>query len=209
MKVFLCAQKSFGAAVLEAVIDAGHTITGVAPPPQDRLKDKVEISAIKRGLPIVSNCDKLRGRDIPAGTEIIVAAHSHWFISAPCRASARYGAIGFHPSLLPRHRGIDAVRWTALCGDPISGGTVFKLDDGVDTGPILLQRFIHIGRGWDYHKIWSELFPLGVEMIIESLSLIRDGAARYVEQNADFATWEPAYEQNRRLYRPELLELGG
>ena len=208
MKVFLCAQKSFGAAVLEAVIEAGHTITGVAPPPQDRLKDKVEISAIRRGLPVVSNCDKLRGRDIPAGTEIIVAAHSHWFISAPCREATPMGAIGFHPSLLPRHRGIDAVRWTALCGDPITGGTVFRLDDGVDTGPVILQRFIHVGRGWDYHKIWSKLFPVGVKMIVDALALIETGRASYTGQDSEFATWEPAYEPNRRLYRPELIELG-
>ena len=207
MNIFLCGQKSFGAAVLARIIANGHRIIGIAPPPRGRLLDPMEKEAARLGIDIMPNCERLRGKDIPRDTDLIVAAHSHWFVSAPCREAARYGAIGFHPSLLPRHRGIDAVRWTISCGDPIGGGTVFELDDGVDTGPIISQRHIFVGRDWTHHDLWRALFPLGVEMLADAINSIQCGRARPYPQPEEFATWEPAYDPHSRLYRPELIAL--
>lgn len=207
MNIFLCGQKSFGAAVLSRLISDGHNITGIAPPPRSRLLDPMEKEAVRLGIDIMPNCEALRGKDIPGDTDLIIAAHSHWFISSPCREAARYGAIGFHPSLLPRHRGIDAVRWAIAFGDAVSGGTVFFLDDGVDTGPVISQRHVFVGRGWTHHELWRVLFPVGVDMLSEAVSAIQAGRAVGTPQDETFATWEPAYDAHSRLYRPELLAL--
>ena len=207
MNIFLCGQKSFGAAVLSRLIADGHKITGIAPPPRGRLLDPMEKEAVRLGIDIMPNCEALRGRDIPGDTDLIIAAHSHWFISSPCREAARYGAIGYHPSLLPRHRGIDAVRWTIAFGDAISGGTVFFLDGGVDTGPVISQRHVFVGHGWTHHDLWRALFPIGVDMLSEAVSAIQAGLAHGTQQDEAFATWEPAYDAHSRLYRPELLAL--
>jgi hypothetical protein len=80
MKIFFYGQRSFGAAVLKRLIADGHTITGTAVPEPGQYYDNVHILAIKEKLPVLP-VDKIMASDIPEGTELIVAAHSHHFIS--------------------------------------------------------------------------------------------------------------------------------
>lgn len=206
MNIFICGQKSFGTAVLKALHEKGHNIVGIAPPPQEKYYDKMVGAAIKREIPVISDCDKLTSKDIPDNTDLVIAAHSHWYISEKIIQKAKYGAIGFHPSLLPRHRGQDAVRWAIAMGDAITGATVFWLNDTVDGGDILLQQPVFIHRKWDHHKLWRKIFPLGVEMLCEAVDLIEKGKAPRVPQDNSFATWEPSFEMSR-LKRNELLQL--
>ncbi len=207
MKIFLCGQKSFGREVLKRLIADGHTITGAAVPPQEKYYDKMHGLAVKERVPIIINAERLLSKDIPPGTDLIVAAHSHHFISQNTITKARMGAIGFHPSLLPRHRGRDAVRWTIAFGDPVAGGTVYWLDDKTDGGPVFSQRFIFVNRQWDYHELWRRLFPIGIEMISAACKSIAKGDRAMAPQEEEYATWEPSFDVPR-LYRPELIQLG-
>ena len=147
MKIFLCGQRSFGKEVCRALLDAGHEIVGVAPAPPQKHQDKLYGYAAVKGLPLVTDCKSLVSSFIPDGTELIVAAHSHWLISSQCLKRAQFGGIGFHPSLLPRHRGKDAVRWAVHMGDYVSGGTVYRLTDKTDGGDILRQELVWIKPG--------------------------------------------------------------
>lgn len=208
MKIFICGQKSFGLAVMKALYNMGHEIVGIAPAPQQRLKDKMVGFAMLKEIPIISDCERLGSKDIPDDTELVISAHSHWIISNKVIEKCKYGGIGFHPSLLPRHRGQDAVRWTVHIGDAITGGTVYKLNDKCDGGDILLQRIVFVDGDWDYHRLWQELFPIGVDMVVEAVGLIEAGKAVYTPQDERFATWEPSWERPR-LRRNELLMLGG
>ena len=208
MKIFVCGQKTFGREVLKRLIDDGHTITGIAPAPQKQYKDKMVGVALLKNIPIISDCDKLTSGDIPDGTELIVSAHSHWMISDKILEKCRYGGIGFHPSLLPRHRGQDAVRWTVHMGDAITGGTIYNLSGKCDGGDILLQRYIFVSKKWDYHKLWEYLFPIGVDMIAEAVKVIESGKASDTPQKEEFAPWEPSWDRPR-LKRNELLQIGG
>ena len=205
MNIFICGQKSFGREVLKELYKK-HNIVGVAPPPQEKYYDKMQALAVKLGVPIISDCDKLTSKDIPDNTDLVVAAHSHWYISTKIREKVRYGAIGFHPSLLPRHRGQDAVRWTIAMNDPITGGTVFWLDDSVDGGDIIIQKHLFVDKNWDYHKLWEELFPVGIELLNEAIEMIDKGIAPRTPQENKFATWEPTF-YRKRLKRNELLQL--
>ena len=81
MNIFICGQKSFGKEVLKALYEKGHNIVGVAPPPQEKYYDKMQGYAIKLGIPVISDCDRLVSRDIPEETDLVIAAHSHWYIS--------------------------------------------------------------------------------------------------------------------------------
>lgn len=207
MKIFVCGQKEFGREVVKRLYEAGHEIVGVAPPPQKQYKDKVVGFAMLHNIPVISDCDKLRSSDIPEGTELIISAHSHWMISDKCLEKCKYGGIGFHPSLLPRHRGQDAVRWTIHMGDYITGGTIYRLGQKCDGGEILLQKTLWINKKWDYHELWKHLFPMGVDMMQEAVSLIGSNRCEWVEQNECAATWEPSWDRPR-LKRNELLQLG-
>lgn len=208
MKIFICGQKSFGLAVLKALYNAGHEIVGIAPPPQEKYKDKMVGWAMKKNIPIISDCEKLVSRDVPDDTDLVISAHSHWIISQKIVDKCTYGGIGFHPSLLPRHRGQDAVRWTIHMRDYITGGTIYRLDQKCDEGDILLQKYLWVDPKWDYHKLWENLFPIGVDMVVEAVDLIEKnkGEVPYIEQNNKNATWEPSWDRPR-LMRPELLQL--
>ena len=207
MKIFICGQKSFGLAVLKALYNEGHEIVGIAPPPQEQYKDKMVGYAMLKKIPIISDCDRLTSKDIPDDTELIISAHSHWIISKKIVDKCKYGGIGFHPSLLPRHRGQDAVRWTVHMGDAITGGTVYRLEDKCDGGKIILQKFIFVDKEWDYHILWQNLFPLGVDLIVEAVKQIEEGNTHEIEQNEKYATWEPSWERPR-LKRNELIQIG-
>ena len=206
MKVFLSGQKSFGRECLLALLSAGHEITGVAIAPQKKQKDRMLGAALLNGVPVVTEAETLVSDMIPAGTELIVSAHSHWMISQKCLDKCPHGGIGFHPSLLPIHRGRDAVRWAVYMGDRITGCTVYRLTDKCDGGEILLQRPIFIKPGWDYHRLWREMFPIGIDMIVKAVGLIEAGKETYTEQDEDCATWEPSWDRER-LRRNELLQL--
>lgn len=206
MNIFICGQKSFGKAVLKNLYEKGHNIVGVAPPPQEKYYDKMQVYALKLGVPIIGDCDKLISRDIPENTELVVSAHSHWYISDKIIQKAKYGGIGFHPSLLPRHRGQDAVRWAVAMGDAVTGATVYWLNQVVDGGEILTQRHIFIDKNEDYHELWKRIFPVGVELMAKAVDMVEKGIAPKTPQDERFATWEPSFNVPR-LKRNELLQI--
>ena len=209
MKIFICGQKTFGKEVLKALYNEGHEIVGIAPAPQKQYKDKMVGFAMVKGIPIISDCDRITSKDIPDGTDLVISAHSHWIISKKIIEKCKYGGIGFHPSLLPRHRGQDAVRWTVHMKDYITGGTIYKLNDKCDGGDIVLQKPLWVDPKWDYHELWENLFPIGVELVVEAVRLYEKykGEVPSIEQDERFATWEPSWERPR-LKRNELIQLG-
>lgn len=208
MKIFICGQKSFGAAVAKRLFEDGHKIVGVAPPPQQKYKDKVVGWAMLNGVPIIDDCEHLTSDHIPNDTDLIVSAHSHWIINKRVLAATTYGGIGYHPSLLPRHRGRDAVRWAIAMGDAITGGTIYRLNDKCDGGDVILQKMQFINRKWDYHELWRRLFPIGVELLSDACALIERTKNTMLTETQDeqFATWEPSWERPL-LKRGELLQL--
>ena len=208
MNIFLTGQKSFGKAVFLALREDGHNIVGVAPAPPKKYYDKLHGVALRYHVPVTCDATKLTSAHIPEGTDLIVSAHSHWFISEQAVEKARLGAIGFHPSLLPRHRGRDAVRWTIACGDTVTGGSIYRLNNVVDGGPIILQKHLFVGKAWDHHQLWKALFPLGVQLVRDAVRMLeKQGYIEGEPQDQQFATWEPPFGASARLFRPELLSL--
>ena len=111
----------------------------------------------------------------------------------------------FCPSL----RGKDAVKWTIRFGDAVAGGSIYELGEKVDGGGIVLQRSVLVKKEWTYKDLWRDaLFPLGVQLILETLKMIEDGKYSAIPQAESLAAWEPPIEQNARLLRPEFIMLG-
>ncbi len=141
--------------------------------------------------------------------DLIIAAHSHDFISRAVRNCLPIGAIGYHPSLLPLHRGRDAVRWTIRDHDQVAGGTVFWLNDTVDGGPIAAQDWCFVRPDDTASTLWRrELFPMGVRLIDKVLYDILHGRLVMHDQDTVCATWEPSFTGAPRLLRPELKQIG-
>jgi methionyl-tRNA formyltransferase len=212
INVFLCGQKHFGASVLSAIAGQ-YKVLGVSSPAfaghsatdGSQIFDRVRATAERLGIPWQAT---VRAESLPPGTDLIVAAHSHDFIGRRTRAQAKFGAIGYHPSLLPLHRGRDAVRWAVHAGDRVTGGSVYWLTDHVDGGPIAAQEHLLLRPGDTAETLWRErLAPLGVRLLLKALGDINRGLAVMVPQDEACATWEPSFER-APLYRPELPQLG-
>ena len=209
LRVFLCGRRSFGAAVLGMLLDRPEVLVcGVsAPAPAGGAgEDNTWRLARLHDLPRLP-AGRLRGELLPRGTDLIIAAHSHDFIGRRTRAAAALGAIGYHPSLLPLHRGRDAVQWTIRDRDRIAGGTVFWLTDSVDAGPIAAQDWCFVRPGDDASSLWArDLFPMGIRLLSGVIDDVLAGTARRAPQDRSLATWEPAMD-SPPIHRPDLPEL--
>ena len=108
---------------------------------------------------------------------------------------SRLGVLAYHPSLLPTHRGRDAVRWAIHMRERVTGGTVYWMDEGVDTGPVEDQDFCHILPGETPTELWRRaLAPLGLRLLTETVArLAAGGQPRMTPQDARVATFEPAF----------------
>ncbi|MEE9278070.1 MAG: methionyl-tRNA formyltransferase, partial [Dehalococcoidia bacterium] len=103
--------------------------------------------------------------------------------------------IQYHPSLLPKHRGRSAINHAILQGDAETGLTIFWVDEGIDTGPILLQKRVPIGENDTLNSLYRDhLFPLGIEALAEAVRLIAGGNAPRDPQDESEATREPPWE---------------
>jgi len=203
LKVILAGQKSFGAAVLDMLAGSPHETVAVYAPDGDKLHRHASLS----GLP-VNPGGRLTSAAMPAA-DLLVAAHSHDYISRPVRNRLALGAIGYHPSLLPLHRGRDAVAWAVRMGDRVTGGTVFWLSDTVDGGDVLMRDWCFVRPGETAAELWRDrLFPIGVRLLGDALAEIASGTLTRISQDSSLATWEPSLDGAPRLYRPELPQIG-
>jgi glycine cleavage system regulatory protein len=192
MKCILAGSRYFGAKVLELLRADGTDIVGVVAPAAD---DRVAQAGKASGLPVHVLADPhiVPGEAIPQGTDLIVAAHTHARVSREALARSRLGGIGYHPSLLPRHRGIAAVEWTILEGDPIAGGSVYHLADTMDGGAIAAQDWCFVAKGETARELWERaLAPMGFELLRRVVRHAREhGDLPAREQDERFATKAP------------------
>jgi methionyl-tRNA formyltransferase len=209
MNIYLCGQKTFGLETLKLLIRLGHTIAGVSAPFEDNRgrADLLYAGAIKHGLPVMKS-GMLNALTLPGNIDLIVCAHSHDFIGSKTRLRTKLGAIGYHPSLLPLHRGRDAIRWALKMGDKITGGTVYWLTDTVDGGPIAAQDWCFIRSGDDAGEIWRrDLLPMGLKLFELVLEDIGSGLLVKRPQDEALATWEPSWER-QPILKPDLIQIG-
>src|ERR1700731_991491 len=138
---------------------------------------------------------RVAASEIADGTDLIVTAHSHARVSREALAAASLGGIGYHPSLLPRHRGIAAVGWTIREGDPIAGGTVYPLADRMDAGAIAAQDWCFVGKDETARQLWERaLAPMGQKLLAEVIDYAKEhGALPARPPEEQFATSAPAF----------------
>ena len=210
MKIYLCGSRAFGLGVYRLALASGHQIVGVSAPAfraggelPDRLRNAAEVD----GVPWLE-AGRLSHETMPDGADLIVCAHSHDFVGRRTRDKARLGGIGYHPSLLPRPRGRDAVRWTVHMGDAIAGGSVYWLTDHVDGGPLAAQDFCFVPPGETASSLWEErLMPMGLKLFEAVFADLSAGVIRRQPQDEACATWEPSWDR-APIRRPDLLMLG-
>lgn len=197
MRVAIIGQKKFGQAVMEAFLARGDDVAGVfvAPEKPGAEPDPLRMAAEEHGIRVfqfphltdaaaVSAMQGLKA-DIGVMAYVLQFAPQN-FVNLP-----RFGTIQFHPSLLPRYRGPSAVHWPIVCGETETGLTVFRPTDGLDEGPILLQKKVPILPDDTLGRVYFDrLFPLGVKAMLEAADLVAAGHEAVVAQDESRASYE-------------------
>jgi len=201
MRIAVIGQAAFGQAVLEALAkNTQDTIVGVlAPPTVGEREDPIVTTANTLSLPVFQFT---RLRD-PVAIEQFAALEPELCVMAfvtdivPLEIINRpsKGTIQYHPSLLPKHRGPSSINWPIVMGESETGLSIFWPDQGLDTGPLLLQKTIEIGPDDTLGVVYfQKLFPLGVEAMLEAVELVRRGEAPKIAQNEADATYEGRFD---------------
>ena len=197
MRIIVHGQQAFGKSVLEALLDRGEDIVGVycAPDRDGRPADPIKQLAAERGLPV----HQPRSYRKPETAEqmaslrpdLCVMAYVTAFVPEEVLNVPTHGSIQYHPSLLPRHRGGSSINWPIIWGETKTGLSIFWPDNGLDEGPILMQKEVEITDDDTLGSLYfNHLFPLGVEAMLESVDLVREGRAPKIEQDHSQATYE-------------------
>jgi len=192
LKITLVGSRYFGAAAFDVLRAQGVDIARVVVPQAD---DRLAAAATAAGIDVVvpPNPMLIPENAIAEGTDLIVTAHSHARVSNEALARSRLGGIGFHPSLLPRHRGMAAIEWTIREGDPIAGGTIYHLAERMDAGAIAAQDWCFVKKGETARDLWERsLAPMGLRLLGEVVAYAaKTGTLPARAQDEQFATRAP------------------
>lgn len=197
MRIVVHGQEAFGKAVLERLLERGENVVAVfcAPDKEGKARDPLAEFAAEKGLPV----HQPKSWKTPEALELMrsvkpdvcIMAYVTLFVPQPVIDAPTFGTFQYHPSLLPLHRGPSAISWPIAMGKTHTGLSIFWPDEGLDEGPILLQKECDIGPDETLGDVYfKKLFPLGVDAMIESLDLVRDGKAPKIPQDHSKATYE-------------------
>jgi methionyl-tRNA formyltransferase len=197
MRIAIVGQRDFGKAVLEAFALRGDTVAGVfcSPEKPGEPADPLRLGAQQRNIPVYGlpslRVEEARQALRALDVELSVLAYVLQFVPQDFATIPHHGTIQFHPSLLPRYRGPSSINWPIILGDTRTGLSIFRPTDGLDEGPIILQKETPIGPDESVGKVYFErLFPMGVAALLEAADLVVNGRAQATAQDESSASYE-------------------
>ena len=198
MRIILIGQAAFAEKSLEKLLNNGHDIAAVycpVDPPSGKF-DPVKTKALALGIPVHQHkslkAPEVREQFIALNADLAVLAFVTQIVPPQVFSVPKLGSICFHPSILPKYRGASAINWALIKGERITGLTIFWVDQGIDTGPILLQKTVTIEPDDTTGSLYfNKIFPLGVEAIGEAVELIKAGNPPRIVQDESKANYDP------------------
>lgn len=199
MKVVFMGTPDFAVGALEALIEAGHTVTAVVTKP-DKQKGrdlKVQFSPVKEcalahGLTVFQPAkikapeavEKLRTYE----ADIFIVAAYGQILSKEILEMPKYGCINIHASLLPKYRGAAPIQYAIINGDDVTGVTIMQMNEGMDTGDILMMKAIPVEKNDTGGSLFEKLSALGAGLLVKALPAIEAGEIIPVRQQEEDAT---------------------
>jgi methionyl-tRNA formyltransferase len=197
VRIAIIGQQDFGKAVLDAFVKRGDDVAGVfcAPEKPGAKADPLRAAAEERGLK-VHQFKSLRGEDAHAalktvGADLGIMAYVLQFAPDTFTHIPKFGTIQYHPSLLPKYRGPSSINWPIIRGDTRTGLTIFRPNEGLDEGPVVLQKDCEIGPDETLGDVYfNKLFPMGVQAMLEAADLVAAGRHTERVQDESLASYE-------------------
>jgi methionyl-tRNA formyltransferase len=211
VRLVFCGTPQFAIPTLEQLIAAGHTIELVVTQP-DRVRGRdqapsappVKQLAEAAGLPVmqpekIKNNPELRSRlEAIRPDAIIVVAYGRiipdWMLQLP-----RWGNLNLHASLLPKYRGAAPIQWAVANGETVTGATTMRIDQGLDTGDILLQSTLAIEPDQTAEQLFPVLAESGASLMLDTLRGLETGTIHPVPQDHAGASLAPILEREDAL----------
>lgn len=206
MRYIINGQQAFGKSVLEKMLERGDDVVAVfCAPDKGSRADPLKEFALEKDLPVHQpasyKTDEARELFASYKPDLCVMAFVTLFVPEEIIYLPTHGTIQYHPSLLPLHRGPSSINWPIVQGSTKSGLSIFWPDNGLDEGPILLQKECEITPDETLGSMYfDKLFPMGVDAMIESIDLVNAGNAPRVEQDHSKSTYES-------WFKKELAEI--
>jgi methionyl-tRNA formyltransferase len=193
LRIAIFGQAPFGKDVTTRLAEAGHEIIAVHVPPDSGRPDPLAAEAGERGWPLYRHRSYRRkgvarpervDEYLSHGAELNVMPFTTVILPPEIVDAPRLGSVCFHPSLLPAYRGGNALAWQIIMGAEETGVSVFQPDDGVDTGPILVQKggVPILPTDTTASLYFDRLYPLGVDAMVEAVNAVADGSAKPTPQ---------------------------
>ncbi len=199
MRIVFMGTPDFSVASLKALLEGGHEVVlAVTQPDRPKGRSKkplpspVKVFAEEKGIEVMQP-EKVRNEEVIAGIrayapQVIVVSAFGQILPGELLALPEYGCLNIHASLLPRYRGASPIQAAILNGEERSGVTIMQMDEGLDTGDILLQKEVSLEPGETGGSLFERLSTLGGEAVLEALSLLEKGELTPVPQDGEKAT---------------------
>jgi len=195
MRIVVHGQQAFGKAVLEKLLERNENVVAVctAPDKEGRPTDPLKELALEHKIPVHQPASWKNDEALTLmqsfDADVCMMAYVLLFVPQPVLDAPKLGSFQYHPSLL--HRGPSSINWPIAMGSDKTGLTIFWPDEGLDEGPVLLQKTCDIGTDETLGDVYfKKLFPMGVDAMIESLDLVKAGTAPRLVQNLDDGSYE-------------------
>ena len=198
MKIVFMGTPDFAKDSLEAIYNVGHKIEAVVTNP-DKPKGRgmkmipspVKEFANEKGLKIyqpqkVRNNTEFIDEIKKINPDVICVVAYGKILPKEILDIAKYGCINVHGSLLPKYRGAAPIQWAVLNGDKTTGITTMYMDEGMDTGDIILKKEVEIGENETTGELWDKLSKIGGKLLVETLKYIENGTAPRIKQGENF-----------------------
>jgi len=209
MRVVFMGSPEFAVPCLRALAGAHEVALVVSQPDKPAGRGSqltapaVKVAALELGLPVIqpksARTGELRDALAASGAELaVVVAYGKILPRAVLEALPR-GCINVHASILPKYRGAAPVQWAVIHGEPETGVAIMQLDEGMDTGPVLLEKRITIDPHETSGELLARLAPIGAAALLEALTAIADGSSRAVPQDHAAATHAPMLQKTDGL----------
>ncbi|KAF2894176.1 hypothetical protein ILUMI_11999 [Ignelater luminosus] len=212
LRVALIGQSAFAADVFHRLRQHGHTIVGIFTiPDKGNREDPLALVGRENDVPVFKfKSWRKAGKALPEVLQAYISVNADLNILPYCSQFIPMEVINhpplqsicYHPSLLPRHRGASSINWTLICGDKQAGLTIFWADDGLDTGPILLQERCCVEPDDTVDTLYKRfLYPVGISAVARAVDMVAEGTAPKEIQSERGATYDPM------LNKPELQKI--